>query len=528
MKLIDPDSLNQGTEIVYDTTTSPHTLQLVKTGNLSDDGVTGQCIYSFTKEEWINDANLKKINFPFELITAEQGELVKDWDLKDATTEGLVRDFGWAVKSAGVSKKEFMCLSTLGAFLNAGSDLAYYLQAPSNSPVDILLTGPVNQAIQIYGDADNGDFDYRSYFQIFLREQGKTSDFYDLVVDQSLGSLTYKKYALPLSNALDLKITESDGVVDAYGVTITWYGSAQTRNIGGTDYDFSLIIDGNNKTAEEIYMAVQSALRKNTDIDAGAGTVRGDISEALLKFSGETLTTLFTSSGGIYIDNFQSTDTNRLIFKDDTDAERTYPFVSAALIELNENLQNDAAAEYTVYFEYTHSDTEVDFAITGASGINGTLNSTLVDLSQVSSGDKIIVSGFSNETNNGTFEATGNGTSDTVAIKTITGEDMVDESAGETVTLKYNPFGTSSAIIVKDNSGVDVQGNISGAESKTFDFDYDGNIQGGRPAGTDANIVIVALGLVTAQYALSRTVLSRSTSNSGSVVSSLERNYRNE
>ena len=44
---------------------------------------------------------------------------------------------------------------------------------------------------------------------------------------------------------------------------------------------------------------------------------------------------------------------------------------------------------------------------------------------------------------------------------------------------------------MNDKNGVPITGTISGA-SISFTFDYDGNIQGGRTAGTDAGIVLVA------------------------------------
>ncbi len=48
--IIDPDNLNQGTEVVI--VEGSKTIQLLVAGNLSTDGVTGQALYSFLKEEF--------------------------------------------------------------------------------------------------------------------------------------------------------------------------------------------------------------------------------------------------------------------------------------------------------------------------------------------------------------------------------------------------------------------------------------------------------------------------------------------
>ena len=452
-KIVDPDSLvrssslgNVGTDgnIWIDTTAKEISLSVF--GSLSTDGVALQAIYSYLKEEWKDDAALIKFDFPFISITEEKFELIEGWNFADQTTKDLIRDGGWALKdSSGVSEEEYMNVTTLGAFHASGSDQAYYLQVPGGTPTDIVLTGEVNQAVKIYGDASHGSFDYRGDFQLFLREQGKIYAFGDLIVDQNIAALTYKKYALPLSNGVDLKVTESDVTVDAYGVTITWHATPQSRTIGAASYDFHVIIDANNKRTNEVYMAVQSALRKVTDIDAGAGAERGDITEELLQFVGDTLKTKLISVGGVYIDNFHSSDTNAIVFVDDTGAERTFPYVAAGSINFNQNLQDDASAKYWMFF-------------TSANG---------------------------------------------------------------------NDFGTSSAILVDDNSDVDITGLISSASSVSFDFDYDGNVQGGRTAATDAPVTLVASGLGSAQYVKATGTIVRSNANNFSLVSSLERNYSN-
>jgi hypothetical protein len=214
--------------------------------------------------------------------------------------------------------------------------------------------------------------------------------------------------------------------------------------------DFGVIIDGNNRTAEEIYMAVQSALRKATDIDNDASTLVGQLAPELLEFVGDTLKTKFVvnpeaGGGGVYIDNFQSNDTNRITFQDNLNTERTFPFVSAGTINFNANLQNDASAKFWMFF----------------------------------------------------------------------------------TTNPAGDFGTSNAVLVDNNAGTDIQGLVSGASSVGFDFDYDGNTQGGRTPGTDADVTLVAIGTDGAQYVVATGTITRATGISFTLTSALERNYAN-
>ncbi len=339
-KIIDPDELNQGTEVVIDTVGS--TVQLVVAGNLSTDGVTLQALYSFLKEEWKSDANLIKYPFPMEAITSEQFEFKNGWTYADATTLNLFRDGGFAVKDGASNAEEFIGVITLGSI--GSSDQVYYQQEIGGSASDIVLTGAVNQCVKVYGDANNGDFDYRDYFKPFVREQAKkyaSSSHSDIGVS----TFTYQAYRFPLANSDDLKVTNDDTTADAYGVTIDYTGGF-SRTIGASDYDFSVVIDGNNRTAEEIYEAVQSALRKNSDISSDASSVIGKTADSLLEFVGDTLVT----STGVYIDNFQSSDTNRIEFYDNTGTVRTFPFVASGTITFNDNLVDDGSAIYKMYY----------------------------------------------------------------------------------------------------------------------------------------------------------------------------------
>ena len=341
--------------------TSTLDIYLDQFGAMSDEGVSLQTLYSYLKEEWRTDAELIKFAFPMDSITSEQFEFINGWDLAkgegtgDAdTTRLLIRDGGWALRSGGVSQEEYMNVTTLGAFNDPNSDLAYFLQSDGGTPEAINLAGPVNQAVQIYGDATHGDFDYRGFFRIYLREQGKIFASYDLTAEQNIPALTYQRYAMPLSNAIDLKVEATDNEIETdlpyTGMSITYHAAPVQRTIGAGSYDFSIIIDGNSGTAEEIYEFVQYQLRQETDIDAGAGEVIGRTADALLQFVGDTLNTLYTSEGGVFIDNFQPADTNRITFRDDTNTVREFPFVAAGRINFNDNLQNSGDAVFRMFF----------------------------------------------------------------------------------------------------------------------------------------------------------------------------------
>jgi hypothetical protein len=353
-KIVDPDDLNQGTEVVIDTTA--RTIALLKAGNLSDDGVALQTFYSFLKEEWRTDNNLIKFPFPMVPITGEQMDFVDDWDLLDSTSRLLIRDGGWSVQGAS-TEQEYANITTLGAFDDSNIDLAYYIQAADQTDVSYFnLTGEVNQAVQIFGDADNGNFNYRGYFKIFLREEQKTYDSYNLLTEQNISVLTYRKYAMPLSNGTDIKVTHTDaqieGDADYDNILVTFYGTPQSREINAVSYDFSIIINADNKSKEQVYEKIQYLLRQQADIDSGIGFIWGQTFDEMLNFIGDDLYTQLTSEGGVYIDDFAVADTNSLFFADDNfvGTYRAHAFIATGAIAFNDNIQGDADAKYWMFF----------------------------------------------------------------------------------------------------------------------------------------------------------------------------------
>lgn len=500
-KIIDPDDLTQATEVVFDTTNK--TIQLLVAGNLSTDGVTLQCLYSFIKEEWKNDNTLIKFPFPMIAITPEQFELINGWTFEDQTTIDLIRDAGFAIKNSnGSSAEEYIGAITLGVL--GASDQVYYQQESGGSSTDIILPGVVNQCIKVYGDGgglglSNGSaLDYRTYFKIFVREYQKSYAQAELT-DIGVSVVTYQAYRFPLANQADLKITNDDttvsttapytnmditylngtgfeawsdstvysagavvldagrwystagggtssgtGVGDDVGVT-DWVAFAGERQIGTSYYAFNVIVDadvsngGSAPTAEQIYEFVQYSLRQNSDIDAGAGSVIGETADSLLSFVGDTLRT-----DNAYIDDFSAVDINRIEFGDISDTTRTFPFVAAGSIIFSDTLVADSDPVFKVFF-------------TDANG---------------------------------------------------------------------NNFGDSDAIVVEDNDSNPIEGAVSGAQV-TFTFDYDGNDQGGRVPGTDAPVTVVAIGTDNAQYVLATGTITRSSANTISLVAALERNYSN-
>ena len=339
--IVDPDSLVLSTDVVVDTTA--RTIRLLTTGAItnagSTGGVTGQCLYSWLKEQWKTSATFIKFPFPMEAITPEQFEFINGWKPFDDATRNLLRTAGWAEKAAnGTVNRKYMGVVSLGSI---GSGDQPYYRWNTGARVNFAYPGPVNQAVQIFGDASNGNFAYDDggdTFTIYVREQGKT---YSQSNNAAIGAATlgYITYRFPLSNSVDLKVSASDTTISTTApwnqISVEYFGTDQMRNIDGTSAPFRIIVTDASgvATTQEIYEKLQYLLRQNSDIDTGAGSVIGATADALTSFLGDTL----VGATGLAIDNLNGNFLNSVSLFDKNGVNRLYPFVAAGTINFGAN-----------------------------------------------------------------------------------------------------------------------------------------------------------------------------------------------
>lgn len=446
-KITSPSQLNVGVELTLDTTANTFTLNVA--GNyVAKDGVTLQALYSKFVQLW-ETTTYNKFEFPMYTIDAlsgqfqfgTDGQTFSGWKpSNDATRQGL-RDGGWSeFSAAGALERQYVGIVSLGD-VNTGAQL-YYQKINGGTSANFTFTDEVNEGIQIFGDVSNGNFDSRTYFKGYVREQGKKYKD-SILADTGKTSTGANIVNLLLSNEDDLKIQDSDVNVAANApytsISVEYFGTDQNRTIGGVSYPFRTIINGANATAEQIYTKIQYLLRQDTDIDSGAGTVTGKTASLLLNFVGDTLIT----TTGVYIDNYNANDINRLVFTDRNGVTRTEPFTATGTLNFNSFLTAGSTGYYRMYF---------------------------TDLSGV------------------------------------------------------QDYGLAGAITVNNASGVGIFGTINSA-SIAFTFAYDANVQGGRTAGTDAAITVVAGNAGSAKPVVTTYTITRATGQGISLVAENDRAY---
>lgn len=526
--ITDPDQLNQGIEVTITTGTKKITLAVA--GNLSTDGVTLKCLYSFLKEEWKNDVNLIKFPFPMQPITDEQFELVNGWDFFNNTSRYLIRNGGWALKdNSGVSQEEWAGVVTLGEIggstvPGSGTDQVYFQQS-TGAATNIQRTGAVNQAIQIYGDATHGNFDFRNSLTLFVRAQGKT---FDSATNTEIGAatMTYQVYRFPLSNGTDLKVNTTDaniiGNTPFFGASVknaadgaATSGSATFTSASVTfaagDVGRYLCIDTGANAG--VYRITTFNSATSVDVERNMPATLGSITFSVNP-AGMSITWYGSpqvrSIGGI------NRDFHVIINGNNGTLEQIYQFVQFQLrqnadIDWGAGTKTGLTTNELLFFVGDTLKAKLD--TTGGVYIDNFLAG---DTNRVTMIDDLGVER--------TFPF--------VAVLTLQfGSNLINDA--QAIYRVYftnangNQFGTTNAIIVDDDATVDMAGNISAQSSIQHTFAYDSNVQGGRTSGTDAPVTVVAIGLGTAQYVSATGTIARSTANVISLVASLERNYTN-
>lgn len=519
--ITDPDQLNQGTEVAFDTTAL--TIALSLAGNLSEDGVTGQCLYSFGKEEWLNDATLIKYTFPMLAITPEQfefgnnGSKFSDWKPLDDATRKLIRTAGWREYDAtGTNLREYLGVITLGA-IDATSktvgDKAKFFYGTDTGATEFTYAGPVNEAIQTYGDAANGSFDKRNeVLTVVIRQQGKTYNS-STTTDIGVSSITYKVERFPLAEVVDNNIavandnaidSNSDGTADVSpydGMSITYIEHQNQGDwVDATVYAANDVVKGSDG---RWYITAAGGTSAGTSADLANGSDTG-ITWAV--YTGERQIGSDWYAFGVVIDG------------NNADKQNIYEFVQWSL---RQTVDIDAGAGTQIG---ELAEDLLDFSAAP----------TLKTLRQ-SNGHGVYIDQFeANDTNDLQF-ADDFGATLTfpfVAAGSIQfNTNIVNDSAAKFWMFFKDANGnlieTDQAIIVQDNSGSDITGLISGQANISFDFDYDGNTQGGRTAGTNAIVVLKVQGLTTTQYVEAEFTITRATGQNFPLTGSLERNYQN-
>lgn len=526
-KLVDPDSLS-ATEVTI--TTGSKTIGLNIAGTLDDNspgatsGVTMQCLYSYLKEEWKDDNALNKFKFPLKAFTKNEFLWINGWAPADAQTRQLLRDAGWEESVGAQAGDQWAGMISLGDH-DATGDQSYYQQVSgyNQTTTNFDKTGNINEPVLIF-DADGSD--YTDYFRAFLRIQGKTHDNYNLLAAQGLALLEPTLYRFPLSNGSDLNISETDGNID----TLTPYTNCSLDYLTGSHTTVTTWAATTAYVAGDIVRVGSGAyvgryLRCTVGGTSGASAPTGAGADGSVTWEvdpGER------QISGVYyhfsrILDWGNTTTTITRFEGYEWGQRQLRKTT----DINANTNGDAFG--TVFgnvAEELHSFRGSDLVLqpgVWVDDFNVNDQNNLIFQPHPVDGAAVVEVTFD-------FVAAGS---------FVFSQNMIDALDADTrVTLYFlnddapgdntgADFDTANAIIVDDNSGVDIDYQVT-AGTLVWDYDYDNNPQrGAGAAGTDAPVVLQICGLGDYENFFIEFTITRATGQTVNVTAPDERVFSN-
>ncbi len=541
--------LNVGTELTIDESAKTFTLNVA--GNLiAKDGVTLQALYSKFVDLWAT-ATYQDSPVPMYAIDALSGQFqfgtdgatYSGWKPANDATRQMLRDGGWSeYTAAGVLARQYAGIVGLGV-VSSGAQL-YWQRTSSGTPTNFTFTDQCNEGIQVYGDiaadATTTTFDNRTYFKGFVREYQKK--YKDSVLSDT-GKTSTGPYLvnLLLSNETDLDITVADASITNApysNINVKYFPTAFSKDVdtAGAPRSFGIVIDvgthsGVDGAGANAATSFTSAAAGITIADYYGGTLKIHDGAAkgtyTIAGSGGSTTSVPLTSGLLGIASGASFTLQRAT-PVDASLKQIYTKVQY-LLRQNSNINGLASAgavtgkTASILLNFVGSDLKAGFY--APSNPNG--GGTGVTIQGYATAD---TNSFTSYDNTSTQAVPVTRDYPYAAAGTISFNAPL-VGAGSSYRLMFtsppgagNDYGESGAITVNNAAGSPITGTIS-ASTIAFDYDYDGNTQGGFTGGTERAVTLVGIKPGSGKFVVATGTLTRSKAISLSLVAEADRVY---
>jgi len=541
--------LNVGTELTIDESAKTFTLNVA--GNLiAKDGVTLQALYSKFVDLWAT-ATYQDSPVPMYAIDALSGQFqfgtdgatYSGWKPANDATRQMLRDGGWSeYTAAGVLARQYAGIVGLGV-VSSGAQL-YWQRTSSGTPTNFTFTDQCNEGIQVYGDiaadATTTTFDNRTYFKGFVREYQKK--YKDSVLSDT-GKTSTGPYLvnLLLSNETDLDITVADASITNApysNINVKYFPTAFSKDVdtAGAPRSFGIVIDvgthsGVDGAGANAATSFTSAAAGITIADYYGGTLKIHDGAAkgtyTIAGSGGSTTSVPLTSGLLGIASGASFTLQRAT-PVDASLKQIYTKVQH-LLRQNSNINGLASAgavtgkTASILLNFVGSDLKAGFY--APSNPNG--GGTGVTIQGYATAD---TNSFTSYDNTSTQAVPVTRDYPYAAAGTISFNAPL-VGAGSSYRLMFtsppgagNDYGESGAITVNNAAGSPITGTIS-ASTIAFDYDYDGNTQGGFTGGTERAVTLVGIKPGSGKFVVATGTLTRSKAISLSLVAEADRVY---
>ncbi len=342
----------------------------------NQDGIKLEALYAFENQERRTDETLRqydrffrgtfKFGGAYEIINGRKFDDANGSATSTTTDDrAKVRGSGWIERAANNAiGRIFFGTRSLGNIEPLSQP--YYQLTDGGAPTDYQKDGPVDEAIQVYGDnavdANTTTFDSRTFLAMKVRTFGQNFDEKQLA-DSGITQMDGYAAGFALGESAHLT-TGSYALADVYGgaqiapwtgMTLEKLASPQVETgFNEADGNFTWVL--NNTASGNLYQCVaflDALAQTDDDIDSGAITVT----------NGKRVGTWYSydaqgriqfdspfAGEGLFVEQIPTADEQLCTFVDDAAGIKTRPFVVSLSFEVGAIAVADVLAWYHTWF----------------------------------------------------------------------------------------------------------------------------------------------------------------------------------
>lgn len=345
---------------------------------IEDDGVKFEALYAFEREQRRADETLRQYDFFFKGTFKFGGayELVngRKFDDADGTATSLtgddrfkIRGSGWIERNAaGAIGRIYFGTRSLGNI--EATSQPYYQLSAGGAPVNFDKDGPIDEAIQVYGDiavdTNTTTFDTRTYLSNRVRTYGQNPD-EKLLSDSGITQMDGYGAGFALGESPHLTtVPATYPLANVYGggQVSPWTGMGlEELDVAQSETGFTTA-DGNftwvlNNTVpgnlDECIAFIDALQQTDDDINDHISNVTNGKRVGVWYTYDADGTIRFNApfaSQGFFVEQLVGTDKNRVAFVDDADATKIYPAFSNVSVFVGSDAVADANAWFHAFF----------------------------------------------------------------------------------------------------------------------------------------------------------------------------------
>lgn len=347
------------------------------------DGLRFEALYAFENQERRTDESLRA----YDRFTAGTFKFGGAYDFVNGrvpandTDRKLFRGSGWRELTGSTVNRLYFGPKGLGAI--EASSVPSYQSAQYGTSTDFTKLGNIDEALQVFGDAVNGNFDNTLSSHYFsIRTYGKNYDRVDTAGTLGIAELGGYSSGAALNESDHLTtVPATYPLVDVYGgaQTAPWTGmtleklaAPQTETgFAGADGDFTWTLNNTGGgTLDQCVAYLDAIAQADEVVTTGTASLNGKDYDTWYTYTatGKVQPVTGADDGlGVFIEGLTGTDKLRVEFLDDSQTTCVYPVYTPVTIELGQNAIDDTNAWFHGYLaaDYnTASAVEYDDAAT--------------------------------------------------------------------------------------------------------------------------------------------------------------------